>query len=107
VCLAAPATVAFSPCFHRCVCAACAASVIGKTGACPLCCSESNAVHEILDDGGACARCHAAPRTCAVAPCFHMQFCIECAPCALHDLKIRCSTCAGAVSHTHRVFRLN
>jgi len=107
VCLAAPATVAFSPCFHRCVCATCADSVIRNTGECPLCCTPSVAAHEILDDGSACARCGVAPRTVAVAPCFHMQFCIECAPCALHDSKIRCSTCAGSVSRTHRVFRLH
>jgi len=102
VCLAASATVAFSPCFHRCVCATCAQSVIKKTSECPLCCTPSEATHEVLDVAGACARCGVAPRTVAVAPCYHLEFCFECAPCALHNSK--CSTCAGAVSSTHRVY---
>ena len=102
VCLAAPATVAFSPCFHRCVCLACSAGVMGAGRECPLCRGASDAAHEILDVAGACARCGAAPRTCAAAPCFHMQFCDECARAEAGARP--CAVCACAVEHTHRVF---
>jgi len=101
VCLAAEATVAFSPCFHRCICAACAAGVLAHSRECPMCRSASDAAHEILDVAGACARCHAAPRTCAVAPCFHMELCDGCGP---HALPARCSTCGVATKDTHRIF---
>jgi tetratricopeptide (TPR) repeat protein len=101
VCLSARSSVAFSPCFHRCVCEACAASVMHKTRECPLCCGESDAVHAVVDDRAACARCGAAPRTFAVAPCFHMQFCVDCGPRAL---PARCSTCGGEAQATHRIF---
>jgi hypothetical protein len=113
VCLAAEATVAFSPCFHRCVCAACSAGVLAQSRECPMCRSESDAAHEILDVAGACARCHAAPRTCAVAPCFHMQLCDACArePAPAGGASraggaagARCAACAGAIARTHRIF---
>ena len=103
VCLAADATVAFSPCFHRCVCAACSAGVLAQSRECPMCRSESAAAHEILDDGGACARCGAVPRTCAAAPCFHMLFCDACAS-APAPAGARCDVCARAVARTHRIF---
>jgi tetratricopeptide (TPR) repeat protein len=103
VCLAAEATVAFSPCFHQCVCAACSQGILAQSRECPICRSESDAAHEILNAGGACARCHAAPPTCAAAPCFHMQLCDECAR-APAPPGARCAACAGPVARTHRVF---
>ena len=101
VCLNECPSMAFSPCFHLCVCEACSASVMRKTRECPLCCGASDAVHAVVDDGEACARCRAAPRTFAVAPCFHMQFCVDCGPRALPAL---CSTCGGEAHATHRIF---
>jgi tetratricopeptide (TPR) repeat protein len=101
VCLNECPSVAFSPCFHLCVCEACSASVMRSTRECPLCCGESDAVHAVVDDGAACARCRAAPRTFAVAPCFHMQFCADCGPQAL---PARCSTCGGEAEDIHWIF---
>ena len=101
VCLNECSVMAFSPCFHLCVCKACSESVMRKTRECPICCGESDAVHAVVDDGAACARCLAAPRTFAVAPCFHMQFCDGCGP---HALPARCSTCGVATKDTHRIF---
>ena len=101
VCLNECPSMAFSPCFHLCVCEACSVSVMRKTRECPICCSESDAVHAVVDDGAACARCLAAPRTFAVAPCFHMQFCDDCGP---HALPARCSTCGVETQNTHRIF---
>lgn len=101
VCLAASATVAFSPCFHRCVCLACSASILANASECPMCRVKSDAAHEVLDDGAACARCNADLRTFAVAPCFHMQFCEACGPSAL---PARCSACGGEARGTHKVF---
>lgn len=102
VCLAAEATVAFSPCFHQCVCSACSAGIMAGTRECPMCRSASSAAHEILDGGALCASCCAAPPTCAAAPCFHVQFCEECA--RTRAAGARCATCAGAVTRAHRVF---
>jgi tetratricopeptide (TPR) repeat protein len=102
ICLANAATAAFSPCFHRCVCAACAAGVLAQARECPMCRHSSDAAHEIHDFGeDACARCGAAPRTFAVAPCFHMQLCDACGPAAGWA---HCGACAGPVARTHRVF---
>jgi hypothetical protein len=75
---------------------------MGAGRECPLCRGASDAAHEILDVAGACARCGAAPRTCAAAPCFHMQFCDECARAEAGARA--CAVCACAVAHTHRVF---
>lgn len=103
VCLAADATVAFSPCFHRCVCLACSAGILAQTRECPMCRSATAAAHEILDDGAPCAGCKLAPRAFAVAPCFHLQFCGQCAL-APAAASARCAACSGAVTRMHRVF---
>lgn len=101
VCLAAVALIAFSPCFHQCVCVACSQSIMENARECPICRTKSDAANAILDDGAPCAHCCALPPTVAVTPCFHMAFCEACALCA--PLK-ECPTCGGDAHGRQKIF---
>lgn len=110
VCLSAQIACAFSPCFHMCVCEACGTGIMATKKECPICCSESQSVHEIGYDDLTCRVCLRGQKQMAFAPCFHLQVCEECSKPmsrALYDKSLpplKCSTCRVECQGMHRVF---